>query len=174
MGTWKERAKGGLLALFAIFILMGAYSPGSTIDNDDGSFASGQNNIALTMNLPYSFDGTNFTRAGCTSNQLISGASTNATSVKASAGIVYAIYATNSNAAFRYLKLYNKASAPTVGTDTPQNVFGLPATGGGTIGIPQTGINFATGVALATTTGAANSDTGAVAANEILVMLCYK
>jgi hypothetical protein len=39
--------------------------------------------------------------------------------VKASAGQVYSLFVSNINAAVRYLKLYNKASAPTVGTDVP-------------------------------------------------------
>lgn len=165
----------GLVVL--VLAMLGAYAPGSVVENDDGSISGGQSNIALVLNIPYSFDGTNHTRAGCTPHKLISGASTNATSLKGSAGVVYAIYATNSNATvtnFRYVKLYNKASAPTVGTDTPVNVFGVPGTGGGAIPIPPTGLNFSTGIAYATTTGAADSDTGAVAANEVVLNVCYK
>ncbi len=112
------------------------------------------------------------TAGGATPYKLVSAASTNATSVKASAGQVYSIVATNSNAAARYLKLYNKASAPTVGTDTPVQVYMLPAGGGVSITLPV-GMIFATGIALATTTGAADSDTGAVALSEILINLTY-
>ena len=77
------------------------------------------------------------------------------------------------NAAIRYLKFYNKASAPTVGTDVP--VITIPIPAGGAINIPfgTTGHRFATGIALAITTGAADSDTGAVAANEIKVATAY-
>ncbi len=86
------------------------------------------------------------------------------------------ITVTNTNAAVRYLKIYNKASAPIVGTDTPVLVFAIPAatTGAGSnipIGVP--GIKFVTGIAFALTTGAADSDTAAVAANEIIVNLAY-
>ena len=107
--------------------------------------------------------------------RVVSAASTNATSVKASAGAVGFIYAVNLNAAVRYLKLYNKASSPTVGTDTPIATLPIPASATGAgfmIPIPG-GVAFTTGVALALTTGAADSDTGAVAANEIFIFLGY-
>lgn len=110
-----------------------------------------------------------------TLSRLISAASTNATSVKASAGTVYAIHAVNLNAAVRYLKLYNKASSPTVGTDTPVATFPIPAsaTGAGFVINLDPGADFATGIALALTTGSADADTGAVAASEIFVHLVY-
>jgi len=112
---------------------------------------------------------------GWTPARLISAATTNATSVKASAGEVGFIYAVNLNAAVRYLKLYNKASAPTVGTDTPIATLPIPGstTGAGfTLPIPE-GIAFSTGIAYATTTGYLDSDTGAVAAGEIFLLLGY-
>lgn len=103
--------------------------------------------------------------------KVISAASTNATSVKASAGQLYWLHVTNLNAAVRYLKLYNKASAPTVGTDTPVYTFPIPAstTGAGFVLCLPVPITFTTGIALALTTGSANSDTGAVAASELFV-----
>lgn len=107
--------------------------------------------------------------------RLISAASTNATSLKASAGTLYSITAVNLNAAVRYLKLYNKASAPTVGTDTPVATIPIPAstTGAGfTVEFPF-GFDFATGIAYALTTGAGDADTGAVAANEIFLVGTY-
>lgn len=116
------------------------------------------------------------TTGGATAYKLISAATTNATSVKASAGNVYMISAFNLNAAARYLKLYNKASAPTVGTDTPVLVLMIPGNTAGaglTINVPV-GIDFATGIAFALTTGIADADTGAVAASEIVVNLGYK
>lgn len=116
------------------------------------------------------------TTGGATPNKLISAASTNATSVKGSAGTLYMLTAMNTNAAARYLKLYDKASAPTVGTDTPVQVYTIPgrtAGGGVAVPIPTQGIAFATGIALAITTGAPDSDTGAVAADEIVVSYGY-
>lgn len=58
---------------------------------------------------------------------LNSAATTNATSVKATAGNIYTITLSNNGAAAAYFKLYNKATAPTVGTDTPLDVITIPA-----------------------------------------------
>ena len=116
------------------------------------------------------------TSGGATPAMYISAASTNATSVKGSAGQIYMLTASNINAAVRYLKIYNKASAPTVGTDTPLLVFAIPGNtaGAGTnIPIPDCGLAFSTGIAFAITTGVATSDTGAVAANELVVNIGY-
>lgn len=107
--------------------------------------------------------------------RLISAASTNATSLKASPGTLYTLYAVNLNAAVRYVKFYNKASSPTVGTDTPVATLPIPAstTGAGfTIDLGP-GFDFSTGIAYAVTTGAADADTGAVAANEVFLVGTY-
>jgi hypothetical protein len=152
--------------------------------------AGSANKVPATL---FAFNGTNFDRVrgdttglyvspranatgGSTGYKLISAASTNATSVKGSAGTVYMITAFNTNAAARFLKLYNKASAPTVGTDTPLLTLAIPgntAGAGFTLNVPV-GINFGTGIALALTTGIADSNTGAVAADEIVVNLAYQ
>lgn len=107
--------------------------------------------------------------------RLVSAATTNATSLKGSAGTVYSIFAVNLNASIRYLKLYNKATSPTVGTDTPVLTLPIPAatTGAGFTWNPQGGLDFSTGIAYATTTGATDADTGAVAANEIFLGISY-
>ena len=96
--------------------------------------------------------------------------------MKAGAGQVFGIYAHNVNAAVRYLKLYDKASAPAVGTDTPVMTLPIPGNtaGAGFVLEQANGIAFAAGIALALTTGVGDSDTGAVASNEITVSLLYK
>ena len=108
-----------------------------------------------------------------TANNINSAATTNATSVKASAGTVYSITVSNTAASPRYVKLYNKASAPTVGTDVP--VLTIPVPAGGAVNIPfgATGHRFATGIALAITANAADSDTTAVGASEVKVATAY-
>ncbi|MFT3671302.1 hypothetical protein [Aestuariivirga sp.] len=108
-----------------------------------------------------------------TTSNTNSAASTNATSVKASAGTVYNVTATNINAAIRYLKLYNKASAPTVGTDVPVLTIPIPATGSVNLPFGELGKRFATGIAFAITAAAADTDTTAVAASEIKVSIDY-
>lgn len=102
-----------------------------------------------------------------------SAATTNATSVKATAGTIWSVVVSNSNAAARYLKLYNKASAPTVGTDIPVIVITIPAGQTVLINGGSNGIRFATGIAFATTTGIADTDTTAVAASEIKISTTY-
>ena len=116
------------------------------------------------------------TSGGLTMHKTTSAATTNATNVKASAGQVYNIQCFNVNAAVRYLKLYNKASAPTVGTDTPVKTLAIPgntAGAGFVIGWPQ-GLEFGTGISFALTTEATDAGTTAVALNEITVNLDYK
>ena len=102
----------------------------------------------------------------------ISAASTNADTVKASAGLVTGYYLVNTGADFRYVKLYNKASSPTVGTDTPRCVFGVPAGGAANMAF-ELPIAFATGIAIAIVTGIADSDATAVGASEVAVTLFY-
>jgi hypothetical protein len=116
------------------------------------------------------------TAGGLTMSKTVSAASTNATSVKGSAGKVYAIQASNVNASARYLKLYNKATAPTVGSDTIVKTLIIPGNtaGAGTNIVFPTGIEFTTGIAFALTTEATDAGTTGVAASEIVVNIDYK
>jgi hypothetical protein len=79
--------------------------------------------------------------------------------VKASAGNVFSIYITNTNAAVRYFQLHNKATAPAA-TEVPIYSFPVPA---GTATVPavlvlddsfflKAGHNFATGIGWAIST----------------------
>lgn len=116
------------------------------------------------------------TAGGWTPVSTVSANTTNATSLKGSAGQVGSVTCTNINAAQRYLKFYNKATAPTVGSDTPVYVFPIPgntAGAGVTHNVPA-GIEFTTGIAWALTTGPTVADTGAVAASEIVISIGYK
>lgn len=115
------------------------------------------------------------TAGGATPVSTVSAASTNATSLKASAGTVYSVTASNVNAAIRYLKFYNKASAPTVGTDTPVYVFPIPGNTAGA-GITHSfpvGLNFSTGIAWALTVEATVAGTTGVSASEHVVSIAY-
>lgn len=110
-----------------------------------------------------------------TKHHLISVASTNATSVKAAAAVLYQIVVNNLNAAARYLKIYDKASAPVVGTDVPVLTIALPP--GQLVNIPLAGdygMALANGLAYALTAGIADTDVAAVAASEHAVNLLYK
>lgn len=112
---------------------------------------------------------------GTTPYKLISLATTNANVVKATPGNLYSIVAIGLTSVVRYLKLYNKASAPTVGTDVPVMTIPIPAnTQGAGIAIPfSMGVNFPLGIALAITTGSADNNNVAVAAGDVIINLTY-
>ena len=107
-----------------------------------------------------------------TASNLNSSASTNGTVVKGSAGTLYAISASNINAAKRYLKIYNSTTV-TVGTTIPVMTVAIPADGFVNLNFGSTGHRFTTGICIALTTGATDADTGVVAANEIKVTTTY-
>jgi hypothetical protein len=106
------------------------------------------------------------TANGQTSSRVAAAASTNATSLKASAGQVGEVDLYNVAAYTVFLKFYNKASAPTVGTDTPVWTIPIQAGGGYAKSFPR-GKTFATGIAYAITKLQADSDTTAVAAGDV-------
>ena len=97
--------------------------------------------------------------AGTTYN-VVTTASTNSAVVKATAGMLYEITISNPTATAAYVKLYNKATAPTVGTDVP--VFTQAVAAGATVALSfgQVGKRFATGIGIACTAAAAATDTG--------------
>lgn len=102
----------------------------------------------------------------------ISAASTNADTAKASPGIVTGYFLVNEAGAFRYVKLYNKASNPTVGTDVPRCVWGVPPTSAANVNL-SVPIAFETGIAIAIVVGMPDSDATAVGANEVAVTLHF-
>lgn len=103
-------------------------------------------------------------------------ASTNGALILTGTSGLQAFYATNTGAAAAFVKLYNKATAPTVGTDVPEMVIPVPAAVGGVPGIAEitpgfNGHRFALGLGIAITGGAADADTTAVAAGQVKVKL---
>ncbi len=112
------------------------------------------------------------TSLSATPYKLVSAATTNATGVKGSPGQLHSVLAGNTDTSACYLKLYDKATAPTVGTDTPVQVYPVPASGVVTL-TPATPLDFSKGIAFALTTGAADSDTTAVSASKVIVNLGY-
>lgn len=114
-----------------------------------------------------------YASGGCSNHRTISAATTNGTNVKASAGKIYGIKVSNANAAARFLKLYDKATAPTVGTDTPIATYYLKA-GELTIIEFPTGKVFSTGIGFGLTGAVGDADTTAVSANEHVVNIEYK
>lgn len=119
----------------------------------------------LLMIANHQFNGTSWDRhrkANVTKRIASSAASGNPDFLKASAGDFVQAWGQN-GAAITYLQVYNKASAPTIGSDTPILTFPIPALERFNISVPNGGFYFATGVAYAFTTDAA-ATTGASAA----------
>jgi hypothetical protein len=98
--------------------------------------------------------------------------------VKASAGCVYGLWFSNMATSSRFLKFYNATAANvTVGTTTPVLTITLPGNASddvsGVFSMGQ-GIKFSTAITVAATTGLADNDTGAPAANDVIVNIFYK
>lgn len=111
---------------------------------------------------------------GSTTYSKISTADNNSVNIKASAGTVYSIQASNINAAARYLKLYNKATAPTCGTDTPVFRYTIAASSGPTPAITfPVGASFPLGIGICIVTGITDADNTSTAASEQLVNITY-
>lgn len=116
------------------------------------------------------------TSGGYTANSYLSvGTSDDSTVISNTACQLAWFYATNTNAAVRYVKIYNKATSPGTG-DTPILRLAIPgntAGAGGTASIPL-GLVFSTGLSFRMVTGVADNDGTDVAANEIILNYAYK
>lgn len=102
---------------------------------------------------------------------LVSAASTNATIVKNAAGRLIGWRVSNTNAAYRYVKLHNQTTTPTAGTGVVETIAVPPNSI--TTGHITGGSAFTTGIGMTTTTGAADNDTAAVGANDLIIDLYW-
>lgn len=90
--------------------------------------------------------------------------------VKAYKGQVFDIHICNQAASARYVKFYDKATAPTA-SDTPIRTYSIPASTTISLAVTTAGFEFLSGISLRGTTGIADNDTGAPSANDIVVNL---
>ena len=94
--------------------------------------------------------------------------------VKGTAGQVYGWFIYNNAATVLYVKFYNATAANvTVGTTTPVLTIPIPAGSGANVEYTN-GIAFSTAITIAATTGVADNNTGAPAANDIIANIFYK
>jgi hypothetical protein len=106
-------------------------------------------------------------------------ASTNAALVLTGTSGLHALWASNNGATDAFVKLFNKATAPIPGTDVPEMIIPVRAAVSGVPGVAEIspGFNayrFPLGLGIAITggpTGAADTDTTAVAAGQVKVKL---
>lgn len=106
------------------------------------------------------------------SYRIISAASINANVIKASAGSIYLMVLHNGAAASRFIKLYNKATAPVPATDVPVATILIPQ--GQTIIIqPAIGWSFSTGISYVITGAVADTDTTNCVLNDVVANVLY-
>ena len=106
------------------------------------------------------------TTGAASATHLISGASTNSTIVKSSAGRLIGWSLANTNAAWRYVKFHNQTTNPTAGSGVVR-VAAVPPNGVSNV-IISGGIAFSTGIGITTVTGANDADTNPVGANDLV------
>jgi len=111
-------------------------------------------------------------RTGMLRARIASAASTNATSVKASAGVIWGIHLFNNTAVKKFFKLHNSATAPTVGSTAVTETIIIPADGG--VIMTNVGDEYSTGIAYSITNAVGDADATAVAANDVHGVLLYK
>jgi predicted RecA/RadA family phage recombinase len=151
----------------------------SLIDTTGNQVAIGQGTLdglttgttgAVAYSREYVFNGSTWDRLvkpNATSRLLSSAATTNATNVKASAGNVHKIVGNNTVAVKKYLKLYNKATAPVPGTDTPVLTYVIPVSAVFSFDLSDLGTYFSAGIGYAITAAAADADATAIGAGDI-------
>jgi hypothetical protein len=94
----------------------------------------------------------------------------NNTLVCAGKAALKSLAVSNSGGAAAFLKLYDKATAPAAGTDVPLLTIPVPTSGVVTLPLGEHGLLFEVGLGYAITNLVADSDTTAVAANQVKVV----
>lgn len=112
------------------------------------------------------------TPATPTASILSSAATTNGTVVKATAGTIYGFCVSNTGAAAAFFKLHNSATV-TVGTTAVALTVSIPASGTVFVDFGPMGMRYGTGICFSITNLAADTDTTAIAANQVKVNLSY-
>ena len=105
--------------------------------------------------------------------KLISTASDNEHVILAEPGLVFGYFLSNVvSEAPAYIKLYNKITAPVLGTDVPQLTIAIPE-GSSANNEYAHGIIFDVGIGIALSVDPDDAGTGQVAAEEVIVNLFY-
>lgn len=95
------------------------------------------------------------------------------TQVKTTAGRILAVCLTNTAASVRYVKFFNVATAPTMGTTSAAYEYAIPAGSSIQATFPQ-GLAHATGIFIAVTTAAGlTNNTSTTVANEVIGFVAF-
>jgi len=105
--------------------------------------------------------------------RVVAAATTNAANIKASAGNVYGLNLVNVAAAARWVRLFNKATAPVPGTDTPTDTYQLAAGADLTVSW-SLGLPFSLGIGIDITGAAPDNDATATAVGDVIAHVEYQ
>lgn len=103
---------------------------------------------------------------------LVSAATTNATSVKASAGDLHGYHIYNNSSEPRKVAFHNTAGTPTAGASVLFSLVIAPNSGAN-LEAGKGQIPFSTGIGITTTSGLADNDATAVEANDLIINILY-
>lgn len=106
-------------------------------------------------------------------HHVVSAASNNAANIKSSAAQVTGYYVGSLATAAMYVKLYNKASSPSPGSDTPRLTILIPP-GSAANQCFDPPLAFETGLGVAIVAGIADNDNTSVAANEVVANIFFQ
>lgn len=105
----------------------------------------------------------------------VSTADTNEELIQDGPRMLESVIAVNNNVSAMFLKIYDKATAPVAGTDTPVLTLKIPANGvmeTGALGLCSR-FELENGLGMAITSGMGDSDTGAAPAGDVIVHILY-
>jgi hypothetical protein len=146
-----------------------AYNP----NNPNGqALAAASSPVVLASDITPPFSLAEAATGGASMYHLVSTASTNANNIKPSAGKITGWYIYNSNGSARKVAFHNTAGTPTAGASVYFSIV-IPALSGANCPFPA-GIDFSSGIAITTTIGLADSDTTAVALNDLIINILWK
>jgi hypothetical protein len=150
---------------------------GNVIDRNAGVSGEGTQRVVMASDSPVVTAATAQGVGATSFTKISTGTTQDKTNLKASAGVLKSLNASNVNAAACYVKIYNKAGVPDVSTDTPIATLLVPgATTGGvnSLPIPPEGIACSLGIGYVIVTTVGITGNTGVAANEVVVNGSYK
>lgn len=115
------------------------------------------------------------TSGGAAPASFLSDGAAKAAVIKATGGQLYGISMGNTGASPVYLRIYNQGTSPGT-SDVPVQRFMIPgnANGSGREKLYPVGIQLASGISYRVTTGAADNNDTACAANEVTISFDYQ
>ena len=108
--------------------------------------------------------------------RLVSAGTTNSNLVNGSGTRLNGFLAINTSGSSKYLKFYDKATAPTVGTDTPKITILIPANTLSPVYLPFgdiRGVWFSNGLGIGITGAVGDSDSTNISAGDIYLTVIY-